>query len=105
MKRQAKKIQTRRSPVKPKQPRKKAPPKFKAYVEIGRGDVKLHIERVPSHSLSSVIVQALASLKGAGVRRSSNDDDRPLEQIGNYAPLEVRDDPYEQSERPKRVGF
>lgn len=79
-------------------------PKFKAYIEIGRGDVKLHIERVPSNRLSSVITHALASLRKAGVRRIG-DDDRPIEQVGGYAPLDVKDDPYEQGERPKRVGF
>ena len=94
--------------VKQKQPRKKPTPpkpKFRAYVEIGRGDVKLHIERVPSHSLSSVITHALASLKKAGVRRSCGDEDRPIEQVGGYAPLDVREDPYEQGQKPKRVGF
>lgn len=89
----------------PKLPQPRAA-RYTAGLEIQRGGVTVQIAEVPSQDLAAVLRHTLAALTAVGLI-SQPEDDRPLEQVGGYAPLDVKDDPYEQGKRgtPKRVGF
>jgi hypothetical protein len=79
--------------------------RYTAGLEIQRGGITVQIAEVPSRDLEEVVRHALAALTAAGLISDPNDD-RPLEQVGGYSPLDVRDDDFaEQGKRPKRVGF
>jgi hypothetical protein len=80
------------------------PLKYMAAVELERSGVKIEIAEVPSHQLAAVVRHALKALETAGLTEPPSGD-QTLESVGNYAPLDVKDDAYDQGRKPKRVGF
>lgn len=79
------------------------PLKYMAAVELERSGVKIEIAEVPSHQLAAVVAHALKALETVGLTEPPSGG---LESVGTYAPLDVKDDAYEQGKRgPKRVGF
>lgn len=89
--------------MKQKQQPTAKPIKYMAAIEVHRGGVSVQIAEVPSTQIAAVVAHALKCLEGAGV---PDEPTGPIEQVGGYAPLDVREDDYEQGKgKPKRVGF
>jgi hypothetical protein len=78
--------------------------RYTAGLEIQRGGITVQIAEVPSRDLEEVVRHALAALTAAGLI-SDPGDDKPMEHVGGYAALDVKDDLYEQGKKHKRVGF
>ena len=91
----------KRKPVR----RPRTPRPYKATLQIERAGVSVFVDDVPRAQLADVIGHVLAAMRSAGVDAKAPAEPVPFEHIGGYAPLEVKDDPYEQGKKPKRVGF
>lgn len=81
------------------------PRRYKATLQIERAGVSVFVDGVPRAQLADVIGHVLAAMQEAGVKPVPDEPAQSVEQIGGYAPLDVKDDPYEQGRKPKRVGF